>query len=67
MNEHYSYDEVYGTLLNRNKTDTERLYFCIECECYKFYKWMFMYGWNKARDHPCDRNGIRGFEIKIRR
>ena len=38
MNTHYTYDEIYGTLLNRNEDDTERTYFVIDCECYKFSK-----------------------------
>ena len=67
MNTHYTYDEIYGTLLNRNEDDTERTYFVVECECYKFYRWMFMYGWNKIRDHPCERNGLCGKEIIIKK
>lgn len=67
MNQTCSYDEIYGTLLHKNEDDTERDYFVLECEYYKFYKWMFQYGWNKIRDHPCERNGISGYEIIIRR
>ena len=67
MNVTYDYDDIYGILLNRNKDDTERVYFVLECEYYKFYRWMFMYGWNKARDHPCEINGVIGYKIILRR
>lgn len=63
----YSYDEIYGTLLCKNSDDTERDYFVIECEYYSFYRWMFQYGWNNARDYPCVRNGVKGREITLRR
>jgi hypothetical protein len=67
MKSTYNYDELYGTLLYQNKSDDIRKYFVLECEYYNFYKWMFMYGWNKARDHPCERNSHKGFEIILRR
>ena len=67
MKNTYSYDNLYGTLIHKNEDDTERVYFCIECQHYKFYRWMFMYGWNKARGYPCERNGLKGFEITLRR
>ena len=67
MNATYDYDDIYGKLLHKNKDDTERVYFVLDCEYYKFYRWMFQYGWNKARDHPCEINGIRGFKITLRR
>lgn len=67
MNQTYSYDEIYGTLLHKNEDDTERDYFVLECEYYKFYRWMFKHGWNKIRDYSCERNGISGYEIIIRR
>lgn len=46
MQEHYTYDELYGTLLYHNKEDTERTYFVIECNYWSFYRWMNQYGWN---------------------
>jgi hypothetical protein len=67
MNEHYSYDEIYGTLLYKNETDDIRKYFVIDCEYYKFYRLMFMYGWNKVSIKQCERKGLRGFEVKLHR
>jgi hypothetical protein len=67
MNNSYLYDEIYGTLLHKNEDDTEREYFIIECLKFKFYRWMFQYGWNKSRDKPCERNGLRGFEFILQR
>ena len=67
MKEHYSYDEIYGTLVYQNETDDIRKYFVIDCECYKFIWWMFRHGWNKIRDHPSERNGIYGKEITLKR
>jgi hypothetical protein len=46
MREHYSYDEIYGTLIRRNLNDTERTYFVIECEYRSFYRWMYSHGWD---------------------
>ena len=63
----YNYDELYGTLIHKNKDDTERVYFCVDCEYWKFYRWMFVYGWNKARDHPCERNELKGYEVTLKR
>lgn len=65
MNEHFEYDELYGTLLHKNDDDTEREYFIIECQFYKFYRWMFQYGWNLIRGKPCERNGIKGVNVLI--
>jgi len=65
MNTHYTYDEIYGILLNRNENDTERNYFVIEYDYWSFCRWMYQYGWNKIRDHPCERNEIRGYEVKL--
>lgn len=66
MKETYTYDELYGTLLYKNNDNTERTYFVIDCETYKFYKWMFQYGWNKVSEKYCERNGLIGFEITIK-
>lgn len=63
MKEHYTYDELYGTLLHSNEDDSERTYFIIECLTYKFYRWMFKEGWNMVSKKSCERNGLRGFEI----
>jgi len=65
MNEHYSYDELYGTLLRSNEDDTERTYYIIECLRYKFIRWMFLYDWNVKSEKACERKGIRGFEIVL--
>lgn len=67
MNKHYLYDDIYGTLLHKNKDDTERVYFGVECENYNLYKWMFIYGWNKIRDYPFERNGLAGRKITLQR
>lgn len=67
MKTHYSYDDIYGTLLHKNEDDTERTYFIIDCEYWKFYRWMFSHGWNKSRDHPCERNGLTGYEVTLKR
>lgn len=65
MNEHYKYDELYGTLLHKNQYDTERIYFVIECEYYKFYKWMYSYGWNKVEYKTVEMNGNKGYKITL--
>lgn len=67
MNNTYNYDELYGILIYQNETDDTRKYFVIDCEYYKFYRWMFMYGWNKVDSKQCERNGLIGFEITLRR
>jgi hypothetical protein len=46
MSEHYNYDEVYGTLVSMNENDSERVYFVVDCEYWKFYRWMYSHGWN---------------------
>lgn len=67
MREYYTYDELYGTLLRMNDDDTERVYFCVECDAYKFYKWMFSHGWNKAGEKVCEHKGLKGSEITLHR
>jgi hypothetical protein len=67
MNEYYTYDEIYGTLLHSNEDDTARTYFIIECLTHKFHRWMLVYGWNKVGKKSCERNGNKGFEIVLRR
>lgn len=66
MKEHYSYDEIYGKLISRNLDDTVRTYFVLECEYKSFYIWMYSHGWNKIRDHPCERNGFKGYKVKLK-
>lgn len=67
MKEYYGYDEIYGTLLHKNKDDTKRKYFIVECEYWKFYRWMFSHGWNKIRGKPYVRNGLNGFKVTLHR
>ena len=67
MNEHFLYDEIYGTLVYQNETDDIRKYFVIEADYYKFYRWMFMYGWSKVSKKKCNRNGLIGFEVLLKR
>jgi hypothetical protein len=67
MKEHYTYDEIYGTLLRNNVDDTERTYFIVECQTYSFYRWIFIEGWNKVSEKKCERNGLKGFEITYKR
>ena len=65
MNEHYEYDELYGTLLHKNPTDTERTYFVIECQYWKFYKWMYLHGWNKVKYKTVNINELIGYEVTL--
>jgi hypothetical protein len=65
VKEHYTYDELYGTIINKNKDDTERTYFIIECQHWKFYRWMYKHGWNLIREKPCEINGLKGFKITL--
>lgn len=67
MNQSYSYDELYGTLIHKNKEDTERTYFIIECLKCKFRRWMFVEGWNKVSEKSCERDGLTGFEITLKK
>jgi hypothetical protein len=67
MNEYYTYDEIYGTLLHSNEDDTERTYFIIECMLYTMYRWVFKLGWNKVSEKSCERNRLKGYEITLRK
>jgi hypothetical protein len=67
MKEHYTYDEIYGTLLHKNYDDTDRTYFIVECLTYSFYRWMFNNNWNKASEKKCERNGIQGYKVTYKR
>lgn len=67
MNETYTYDEIYGILIGRNKADTVRTYFIIECQYHKFYVWMFIHGWNKVKSNRSEQHGLKGFKITFRR
>jgi hypothetical protein len=67
MKQTYNYDELYGTLLYKNKEDTDRTYFIKESEFWKFYKWMYSYGWNLIKGKPCERNGLKGYEVVLHR
>lgn len=63
----YNYGEIYGTLLHKNDDDTERKYFVIECEYWGFYRRMFSHGWSLFNKKKCERNGLRGLEIILKR
>ena len=65
MKQHYAYDELYGVLLSKNENDTERIYFITECQFWKFYIWMYQYGWNLIGKNPCEKSGLKGFEITL--
>lgn len=67
MNNTYTYDELYGTLLHKNEDDAEITYFIIECLTYRFYRWMFKEGWNKVGEKKCERNGLMGFEVVLKK
>jgi hypothetical protein len=67
MKHTYNYDDIYGTLIYHNKEDTVRKYFIIECQYYKFYRWMFKEGWCLRKRHTIQRNGLKGFEVTLRR
>lgn len=67
MNKHYGYDELYGKLLHKNQYDTERTYFVIECEYYKFYRLMYSHGWNKVEYKTVEVNGISGYKANLKR
>ena len=66
MKETYTYDDLFGILLYKNKDDTERRYFIIECEYWFLYRWRFSHGWNLKKKKRCERNGFKGFEVTIR-
>lgn len=66
MTEHYTYADIYGTLLHKNEDDTERTYFVLECQYHKFYVWMYQYGWNKVKEKACERNGLRGYKVTLK-
>lgn len=63
MKEHYNYDEIYGTLIHHNKEDTERTYFIIECQYWKFYKWMFMHGWKLINKTKSANKSFDGYDV----
>lgn len=66
MKTHYTYDEIYGTLLRKNEDDTVRVYFVVECQLSRFKRWMFQYGWNfSCRDKPVMKNGLKGYEVTL--
>jgi len=50
-------------LLHKNKDDTERIYYCVECEHYNLYRWMFSLGWKKVKELQCERKGLSGYEV----
>ena len=49
--------------MHKNKNDTERIYYCVECEYYSLYRQMFSLGWNKTKEIQSQRNGISGYEV----
>jgi hypothetical protein len=63
----YDNDRLFGTLLTHDETDSERTYFTIECEYFHFCKWMYSHGWIHVRDKPCERKGLRGYEVTLHR
>jgi hypothetical protein len=66
MKASFSYDEIYGSLLNKNDDDTQRVYFIIECELWKFKCWMFIHGWSfSIQDKSYMRNELRGYEVTL--
>ena len=64
---HYEYDELYGALIHKNEDNSERTYFIIECLTHSFYRWMFKEGWNKISEKKCERNGLIGFEVVLKK
>jgi hypothetical protein len=63
MNQTYLYDDLYGTLLRKNEDDTERIYFVIQCQFWKFYTRMYSHGWNLIGKDIYERNGLKGYEV----
>lgn len=67
MKQHYSYDELYGTLIYRNEEDTERTYHIGKSQYYKFYRWMYASGWDLVDKFEVMLNGLTNFKVTLKR
>lgn len=66
MKEHYTYADIFGTLLNENKDGLELTYFVLECQYHKFYVWMYQYDCKVIKVKECERNGLRGYKVTLK-
>lgn len=57
----------YGDIIERNKTDTVRKYFIIECSDYFFKRYMFKHDWKIISYKNCSRKGLYGSEVTVKR
>lgn len=57
----------YGDILERNKNDTIRKYFIIECLDYFFKRYVYKHDWKIKNCVKCSRKGLRGAEIIVER
>lgn len=60
-----NYDKIYGLLLEKNESDSMRVYFIGKIQYYHFYKWMFMHGWTQKDRHPYKINTTTGYKVAL--